>query len=44
MDCDVDDHRTWDNINFLCPCDDGYYDDGSNSICVKCDHSCSKCS
>ncbi|CAD8081203.1 unnamed protein product [Paramecium sonneborni] len=44
MDCDVDDHRTWDNINYLCPCDDGYYDDGSNSICVKCDHSCSKCS
>lgn len=41
LTCNSNHHRTLSGVN--CPCDDGYYDDGSNGICRACDYSCKAC-
>lgn len=37
----ADSHRTISGN--VCPCDDGYFDDGSSTNCVICDSSCRTC-
>ncbi|CAD8081223.1 unnamed protein product [Paramecium sonneborni] len=32
------------NINNTCPCQDGYYDDGMNTVCKLCHPQCNTCS
>ena len=27
----------------MCPCLDGYYDDGTNAVCVSCHYTCKTC-
>jgi hypothetical protein len=31
-------------VTFTCDCIQGYYDDGSNSLCLPCSYTCATCS
>lgn len=35
--------RRLDDPDNNCPCEDGWYDDGSNEACAECGFRCTKC-
>lgn len=41
LTCNANHKRTLSGTS--CPCNDGFYDDGSNGMCLACDYSCKTC-
>jgi proprotein convertase subtilisin/kexin type 5 len=41
--CTIDAHRSLVLASSTCKCSNGFYDDGSNELCLPCDAACSIC-